>query len=141
MGFTSLNMQLQAFFSWKPQSKGVDSFLQSWQGFRGQTNPPFILIGQVLAKIHMEKTGITLVANSPMVSNIIANINLSSNFFNQLKRSTSARISREPIAPEQSRLKISCFQYLRGSEFYNEVSGRTFQVISGEVLNYHTLRN
>jgi len=61
---TYANTQLPRFFSQRPDpmSAGIDAFLQPWRHMAGYANPPFALIGRVLAKVRDEQATITLVA-------------------------------------------------------------------------------
>ena len=61
---TRLSFQLPRFFSWRPDplAETTDAFLQDWSLVKGYANPPWNLIGRVLAKVEQQKAGLILVA-------------------------------------------------------------------------------
>lgn len=54
---TSTNCQTQRFFSYRPDPFAVaqDAFLQDWTKEDPYGNPPFLMVGQVLAKINQDQ--------------------------------------------------------------------------------------
>ena len=60
---TRLNKQLPTFFSMKedPEAAAVDAFLQNWRVGAPYGNPPFAMIGAVLAKVEHDQATVALV--------------------------------------------------------------------------------
>ena len=61
---TRLTSQLQRFFSWRPDpmAEATDTFLQNWSTVKGYANPPWNLVGRVLAKVEEQAADLVLVA-------------------------------------------------------------------------------
>ena len=59
-----LTNQLPRFFSWRPDplAEATDAFLQDWRNLRGFANPPWNLVGRVLAKVKQQEANLILVA-------------------------------------------------------------------------------
>ena len=59
-----LTHQCQVYFSWRPDpyAAATDAFLQDWTGMKGFANPPWNLIGRVLAQTQSQEAQIVLVA-------------------------------------------------------------------------------
>ena len=59
-----LTFQLPRFFSWRPDplAEATDAFLQDWRDVKGYANPPWNLIGRVLAKIEEQEAEVILIA-------------------------------------------------------------------------------
>ena len=61
---TRLTSQLPRFFSWRPDplAEATDAFLQDWSRIQGYANPPWNLVGRVLAKVQNQAADLILVA-------------------------------------------------------------------------------
>ena len=61
---TRLTSQLSRFFSWRPDpmAEATDAFLQNWSTIKGYANPPWNLVGNVLAKVEEQAADLILVA-------------------------------------------------------------------------------
>ena len=59
-----LTAQLPRYFSWHPdpQAEATDALLQDWRHLRGYANPPWNLVGRVLAKAREQEATLVLVA-------------------------------------------------------------------------------
>ena len=57
-----LSTQCQRFFSWWPFAEATDAFLQSWSHLKGFANPPWCVIGRVLAQVKSQRAQFVLVA-------------------------------------------------------------------------------
>ena len=59
-----LTNQLPRIFSWRPDTlaEATDAFLQNWTNLRGFANPPWDLVGMVLAKLKQQEANLILVA-------------------------------------------------------------------------------
>ena len=59
-----LTTQLPAFYSWRPDplAKATDALVQDWSMTKGFANPPWILVGRVLAQVRAQHAQVTLVA-------------------------------------------------------------------------------
>ena len=59
-----LTAQCQAYFSWRPDpyATATDAFLQDWAQLRGYANPPWCLVGRVLAQVQTQEARVILVA-------------------------------------------------------------------------------
>ena len=57
-----LTTQCRRYFSWRPDpsAEATDAFLQDWSGLRGYANPPWSLIGRVLAQVRSQQARVTL---------------------------------------------------------------------------------
>lgn len=61
---THLNAQLERYYSWgpDPRTSGLDAMRMEWSGERAYANPPWILIPDILRKIHQEQATVLLIA-------------------------------------------------------------------------------
>jgi len=61
---TRLTTQCPCYFSWRPDpyALSTDAFLQTWTDLKGYANPPWNLIGRVLAQVQRHQAQIVLVA-------------------------------------------------------------------------------
>ena len=61
---TRLTSQCHHYFSWRPDPYAIatDAFLQTWTGLKGYANPPWNLIGRVLAQVQRQQARVVLVA-------------------------------------------------------------------------------
>uniref|UniRef100_A0A1X7V9F9 Uncharacterized protein n=1 Tax=Amphimedon queenslandica TaxID=400682 RepID=A0A1X7V9F9_AMPQE len=61
---TRLTFKLPRFFSWRPDplTEAMDAFFQDLRQVKGYANPPWSLIGMVLAKIEEQLTDLILIA-------------------------------------------------------------------------------
>ncbi len=61
---TRLTSQLPRFFSWRPDplAEATDAFLQDWSRIQGYANPPWNLVGRVMAKVQNQAADLILVA-------------------------------------------------------------------------------
>ena len=52
-------------YSWRPDpsSMAIDAFLQSWKGLKTYANPPWNLIGRILAQVQSQQSDVILVAH------------------------------------------------------------------------------
>ena len=59
-----LTTQLPVFYSWRPDplAKAMDALVQDWSTTKGFANPPWILVGKVLAKVRAQRCQVVLVA-------------------------------------------------------------------------------
>ena len=59
-----LSTQCPLFFSWwpDPYALAADAFLQEWTAMKGYANPPWNLVGQVLAQVQSQQVQVVLVA-------------------------------------------------------------------------------
>lgn len=59
-----LTFQLDQYVSWRPDPMAMttDAFTLDWAELRGFANPPWILIGRVLAQTHLQQAELVLVA-------------------------------------------------------------------------------
>ena len=59
-----LTHQCQAYFSWRPDpyALATDAFLQDWSQMKGFANPPWSLVGRVLAQIQAQEARIIVIA-------------------------------------------------------------------------------
>ena len=59
-----LTYQLPRFFSWRPDpvAEATDSFQQNWKSLSGYANPPWNLVGRVLAMVENQQSEVVLVA-------------------------------------------------------------------------------
>ena len=59
-----LTHQLQQYASWRPdpEAMAVDAFTLDWTQFKGYANPPWNLVGRVLAQVRNQKAELVLVA-------------------------------------------------------------------------------
>ena len=59
-----LTAQLPRYFSWRPdpQTEATDALLQGWRHLRCYANPPWNLVGRVLAKAREQEATLVLVA-------------------------------------------------------------------------------
>ena len=58
-----LTTHLPRFFRWQPDplAEATDAFLQDWSQFLGFANPPWCLLGRVLAQVHSQQARVILV--------------------------------------------------------------------------------
>ena len=105
---TRLSHQLPRFYSWRPDplAEATDAFLQDWGPLRGYANPPWNLVGRVLANV--ESQGVELVI-------LIAPIWPSQPWVSQ---------ATEPINLEPTEDRSSTSGNNRGSSGSNSISGR-----------------
>ena len=61
---TRLTYQLPRFYSWRPDplAEATDAFLQDWRQVKGYANPPWNLVGRVLAKAEEQTADLILLA-------------------------------------------------------------------------------
>lgn len=61
---TRLTSQLARFYSWRPDpmAEATDALLQDWRSVRGYANPPWNLVGRVLARVEEQTADLVLVA-------------------------------------------------------------------------------
>ena len=59
-----LTYQLPRFFSWRPDpaAEATDAFQKNWKSLSGYTNPPWNLVGRVLAMVENQQAKVVLVA-------------------------------------------------------------------------------
>ena len=59
-----LTTQCQRYFSWRPDpyAEATDAFLQDWSQVKGYANPPWNLVGRVLAHVQSQQAQVVLVA-------------------------------------------------------------------------------
>ena len=59
-----LTYQLPRFFSWRPDpaAEATDAFQQNWKSLSGYANPPWNLVGRVLAMVENQQAKVVLVA-------------------------------------------------------------------------------
>ena len=59
-----LSTQLPAFVSWRPdpEAMATDAFTLDWKVMRAYANPPWSLVGRVLAQVQQQKADLVLVA-------------------------------------------------------------------------------
>jgi hypothetical protein len=59
-----LTAHLPRYFSWRPDplAEGTDAFLQDWSHILGFANPPWCLLGRVLAQVHTQQAQVILIA-------------------------------------------------------------------------------
>ena len=59
-----LTSQLPVFYSWRPDplAKATDALVQDWSRIKGFANPPWVLVGRVLAQVRAQRATIVLVA-------------------------------------------------------------------------------
>ena len=59
-----LTAHLPRYFSWRPDplAEGTDAFLQDWSHILGFANPPWCLLGRVLAQVHIQQAQVILIA-------------------------------------------------------------------------------
>ena len=59
-----LTYQLPRFFSWRPDPavEATDAFQQNWKSLSGYANPPWNLVGRVLAMVENQQAEVVLVA-------------------------------------------------------------------------------
>ena len=59
-----LTFQLPRFFSWRPDpvAEATDAFQQNWKSLSGYANPPWNLVGRVLAMVETQEAEVVLVA-------------------------------------------------------------------------------
>ena len=63
--FTSmLPTQLPTFVSWRPGPEAIatDAFLMSWSGLKAYANPPWSLVGRVVAQAQQQQADLVLIA-------------------------------------------------------------------------------
>ena len=60
---TRLTTQLPRFYSWRPDplAEATDAFLQDWGSIQGYANPPWSLIGRVLAKVVEQEASVVII--------------------------------------------------------------------------------
>ena len=59
-----LTSQLPIFCSWRPDplARATDALIQDWTAIKGFANPPWVLVGRVLAQVRAQRAQIILVA-------------------------------------------------------------------------------
>ena len=59
-----LTTQCRHYFSWRPDpyAEATDAFLQDWSQVRGYANPPWNMVGKVLAHVQSQQAQVVLVA-------------------------------------------------------------------------------
>ena len=63
-----LSTQLPTFVSWRPDPEAMttDAFTMSWSGLKAYANPPWSLVGRVLAQAQQQQADLVLIAPGSM---------------------------------------------------------------------------